>query len=428
MPAASDRPLSLPFLDGLAQGAFDYGKIVLVEFEPSSLWHEAAVTITAQALQGGIRTTFHTFQHPPADARRALRAQGVDVPEAERSGSLRILDSYTIQPGLKVPGEHPPYGFASRSLKMSDWMAGSPQVLTEPGEKRLLHLDENNSVLLSHNRESEVLDFFRNRAYEGARENEILFVHSFLARVHSPRFYRAFESLADVVVDFESREVSGRLVHRARVRQVRGMAADTHWRALELLDAGVVALRPASTRAKLPAGSPKARLPTRRLAAIMFTDLVGFTALAQESEEEALRLLTEHNALLRSVAARFDGVEVKSMGDAFLFEFASALTATHCAIAIQQALDRRNTMGRLPALRVRIGVHVGDVLHRGGDVYGDAVNVASRLEPLASPGGICVSRPVYEQVWNKIDRPITALGSKELKNVRLPLEVYRIDL
>ena len=167
----------------------------------------------------------------------------------------------------------------------------------------------------------------------------------------------------------------------------------------------------------------------RRLAAIMLTDIVGYTALAQENEPLALELLEEHNRLLRPLFQGFGGREIKSTGDGFLVEFPSALEATRCAIEIQKALQDRNAAaspGR--RIEVRIGLHVGDVLHREGDVFGDGVNIASRIEPLAPPGGICLTRQVYDHVWNKIDLPLVSLGKKELKNVQLPMEVYRVVL
>ncbi len=165
----------------------------------------------------------------------------------------------------------------------------------------------------------------------------------------------------------------------------------------------------------------------RRLAAIMFTDLVGFTALGQTNESLALSLLEEHRAVVRPVIAKFRGTEVKTMGDAFLVEFASALEAVKCAIEIQTAMHERNA-GMDPGRRIlmRIGIHVGDVVHSRGDVLGDAVNVASRFEPIAEPGGICISEQVFDHVRNKTNLPLEKLQGKKLKNVNLPVEVYRM--
>src|SRR5438046_2202165 len=127
-------------------------------------------------------------------------------------------------------------------------------------------------------------------------------------------------------------------------------------------------------------------MPTeeRKLAAIMFTDMVGYSVLAQRDDKLALELLEEHRALLREIFPRFHGSEIKTIGDAFLVEFNSALEAAQCAIAIQRALAKRDADA--PAekqIQVRIGIHIGDVVHRGGDVYGDGVNIASRIGPFA---------------------------------------------
>jgi adenylate cyclase len=167
----------------------------------------------------------------------------------------------------------------------------------------------------------------------------------------------------------------------------------------------------------------------RRLAAVMFTDLVGYTALTQRNEALAMQLLEEHRRLVRPFFPRHNGREVKTIGDAFLVEFASALEATRCAFDIQQSLNELNS-GRREDRRVllRVGIHLGDVIHDQNDVYGDAVNIASRIEPLASPGGICVSQQVYDQIKNKFEFPLTTLGEKTLKNVSQPVEVYRVVL
>ena len=168
----------------------------------------------------------------------------------------------------------------------------------------------------------------------------------------------------------------------------------------------------------------------RRLAAIMFTDIVGYTSLSQRDEALALRLLEEHRKILRPFFPKYNGKEIKTIGDSFLVEFASALEATRCALDIQRKLhDGSSTLPSEHRVALRIGIHLGDVIHTmDRDVQGDAVNVASRIEPLADPGGICVSDQVYAQIKNKIEYPILKIGSKLLKNIEEPMEVYRIVL
>ena len=141
---------------------------------------------------------------------------------------------------------------------------------------------------------------------------------------------------------------------------------------------------------------------TRRLAALVFTDMVGYTSLSQKNEALALELLEEHRRLLRPLFPKHNGREIKTMGDAFLVEFASALEALRCAFDIQQLLNELD-VNRPPEKRIllRIGIHLGDVVHSKNDVQGDAVNVASRIEPLASPGGISITEQVYQQIRNK---------------------------
>ncbi len=165
----------------------------------------------------------------------------------------------------------------------------------------------------------------------------------------------------------------------------------------------------------------------RRLAAVMFTDIVGYTALGQKDESLALELLQEHRELLRPIFAKHRGREVKTIGDAFLVEFESALEATLCAIDVQSSVHSLG-LERGEKLQIRIGIHVGDVVHQGGDILGDTVNVASRIEPLASPGGICISEQVKSHIQNRIPYPLVRLESRQLKNVTEPMDVYDVVL
>src|SRR5437016_7224405 len=167
----------------------------------------------------------------------------------------------------------------------------------------------------------------------------------------------------------------------------------------------------------------------RKLAAIMFTDMVGYSALSQRDEKLAQELLEEHRRLLREIFPRFNGTEIKTIGDAFLVEFGSALEAAQCAIEIQRTLAKRNhdvTSDR--RIKLKIGIHIGDVIHRDGDVYGDGVNIASRIEQLAGAGGICVSMDVERQIRNALEARFEKFGSADLKNTKLPMDLFRIVL
>ncbi|MDG6907315.1 MAG: hypothetical protein JRN20_16200 [Nitrososphaerota archaeon] len=169
--------------------------------------------------------------------------------------------------------------------------------------------------------------------------------------------------------------------------------------------------------------------PTRGLAAIMFTDVVGFTALAQRNEKHTLDLLEEYRLLVRQTLPKFHGREVKTVGDAFMVEFTSALEASECAIEIQRRMNLRNEgVTQQDRLLARIGVHVGDVERKGTDILGDAVNISSRVYPMADAGGICITRQVFDQVWNKLENHLSDLGKREAKNLESPLEVFSIDL
>jgi adenylate cyclase len=159
----------------------------------------------------------------------------------------------------------------------------------------------------------------------------------------------------------------------------------------------------------------------------MFTDLVGYTALGQRNETLSLAVVDEQRKLLRPIFVRHNGKEIKTIGDAFLVEFPSALEAVRCAYDVQRAIREFNIS--LPddrRVHLRVGVHLGDVVESEGDISGDAVNVASRIQSLAEDGGVCMTRQVYEHVQNKFDLPAVSLGTRPLKNVNTPVEVYKM--
>ena len=159
----------------------------------------------------------------------------------------------------------------------------------------------------------------------------------------------------------------------------------------------------------------------------MFTDMVGYTALTQSDEAQALAVLERHNRLLRPIFPKFRGKEIKTIGDSFLIEFDSALDATNCAVEVQRFLHDYNVSSSDEwKIRLRIGLHLGDVEHREGDIFGDAVNIASRLQPLADPEGICISGQVYDQVRNKANLTFIKLEPRDLKGIKFSFDLYGI--
>lgn len=165
---------------------------------------------------------------------------------------------------------------------------------------------------------------------------------------------------------------------------------------------------------------------SRRLAAVMLTDMVGYSSLAQRDERLALDLGREQDLLVRAMIAEFGGTTVKSLGDGILAEFGSALEAVRCALTLQAAIERRNSAVGVTPIRLRVGIHLGDVEHRDGDVYGDAVNIVSRVEPHADHGGICVSQQVCDQVRNKLEATFESIGTPRLKGIEHSIELYRV--
>ncbi len=164
----------------------------------------------------------------------------------------------------------------------------------------------------------------------------------------------------------------------------------------------------------------------RQLAAVMLTDMVGFSALTQREEALVLKLAREQDRIIRDLVVSFQGLTVKSLGDGVLAEFASALDAVACALKIQEAIDARNRTTEGVPIVLRIGVHLGDVVLRDDDVFGDAVNIVARVEPFAEHGGVCVTQQVFDQVRNKIDVAFRSIGTPHLKNIDAEIQLYNV--
>jgi adenylate cyclase len=160
----------------------------------------------------------------------------------------------------------------------------------------------------------------------------------------------------------------------------------------------------------------------------MFADVVGYTALTQKDEPFALQVVSRIKQLSSPVFSRHGGRLVKTLGDGFLVEFSSAMDGVLCGIELQHMMSQQASVHQGGRAEIKIGIHIGDVIEENGDVLGDAVNIASRIEPLAGPGEICISAEVMEQVKSRLSYAMVSLGPQKLKNVGEPVEVYRVLL
>src|SRR5712692_2549815 len=167
---------------------------------------------------------------------------------------------------------------------------------------------------------------------------------------------------------------------------------------------------------------------TRRLAAIMFTDIVGFSRQMGTDEARMLRLLETHNKIIQQAVDENHGYVIKTVGDAFLVDFPSVVNAVQCAQRIQAQFRAHNAeKEKDEQIHVHIGIHSGDIVQRDGDVFGDGVNVASRLQALAEPDTICISHVVYREVEKKLSLgTVVSLGRPKLKNIAERQPVYAL--
>lgn len=162
----------------------------------------------------------------------------------------------------------------------------------------------------------------------------------------------------------------------------------------------------------------------------MFTDMVGYSALAREDEGLARELVDDQRIIIRDALKLHEGRELQTTGDGFFIEFASAVNAVECAIRIQTELfEKSRYLPEDRRIKIRIGIHIGDIISNGEDLYGNSVNIAARIEPMARPGGICITRQVFEQVNEKIEGiGFKQAGKTSLKNIRGGADLYHVQL
>ena len=166
----------------------------------------------------------------------------------------------------------------------------------------------------------------------------------------------------------------------------------------------------------------------RKLAAIMFADVVGYSRMMANNEERTLELLKDFENICSPIISDSEGKIIKKVGDELFCEFSSAKQAVDCSLKIQKTIQPYNdSRPKDFKLQVRIGIHVGDIVLRDGDVFGDGVNVASRIQPFSNPGGICISNAVKESISSHPNYNIISEGQQDLKNIIEKYTLYRVE-
>jgi class 3 adenylate cyclase/F0F1-type ATP synthase assembly protein I len=166
--------------------------------------------------------------------------------------------------------------------------------------------------------------------------------------------------------------------------------------------------------------------PTQ-LSAIVFTDIVGYSRMMEGDEERTIGILKRHNDIVLPLIDRAAGEVIDAIGDGLFILFPSVREAVVCSVAIHEAIEAHNAEAAEPErFHLRIGVHLGEVWREGDRVYGNGVNVAARVQPLAKPGGICITEDVYRQVSNKLSHEIRPIGRRELRNISRRIELYQV--
>lgn len=237
-------PLTLPILKDLIPGGFGYGVVLVVEFEPHSIWYESSLAIAANALRNGIRTDYHVYMHSPDEIIEDLGKFGLEITKLEEEDVFRILDSYSTQIGKKPRKSKAPVHY-SESLDLTEWKYSRRDELgrgVDQSQKSRLHIDDDTTVMLRYNSETKFIDAVRTKGRPYWKALDLALINALATGIAPTSFYAQFELLCDGIIDFKSEEREGRIEHLARVRKIRGKNYDSRWHKLLLQDNGEVTL------------------------------------------------------------------------------------------------------------------------------------------------------------------------------------------
>jgi class 3 adenylate cyclase len=168
-------------------------------------------------------------------------------------------------------------------------------------------------------------------------------------------------------------------------------------------------------------------IEVRKLSAILFSDIDGYNAMMKQDSESTLSLLEKHNEILFPIILKYNGTIIKTVGDAFLAVFDSCISALESAVEIQEILQKKTIHSKKNNFKLRIGIHLGETIFKNNEVFGNGVNIAARIQGLSEPGGICFSQTVFEQVEEHFKEKIIKVGPVNLKNIREPMMLFKIQ-